>query len=189
MCCHLALSHGQHNPAFLILQDDHIVLSPGPRTDRNPPTPLPQQFLPHCWDSGVENMPCPLLLQWEERGHSRLLLLPEPPAPGATALAMWQHSLCSPVRPASPWGRQLESSAVENTISIIGTVQLYQPSWQRGNIFCLNPHRGQIVSSCSSLPRIPWEQAKGHILQSSLAETQQRWTLCAGQWRRTEPSC
>lgn len=156
--------------------------------DWNLPTPLLQQFLPRCRGSGAENVPCPSLLQREERGDSRLLLLPEPPAPAATALATGQRSLRSPVRLASPCSRQLESSAGENTISIIGTVQLYQPSWQRGNIFCLNPHRGQIVSSCSSLPSIPWERAKGHILQSSLTETRRRGTPRAGQQWCTGPS-
>lgn len=109
------------------------------------------------------------------------LLFSEPHDPGATGLVVGQCSLHSPVRPASPCSRQLEGSAGENTISIIGTVQLYQPSWQRGNIFCLNPHRGQIVSSCSSFSRILWKQVKGHILQSSLAGTLWWGTLWTGQ--------
>lgn len=54
-----------------------------------------------------------------------------------------------------PCGRQLERSALENTISIIGAEQLHQPSWQPGNIFCLNLLRGHIVSSRSSFKNPP----------------------------------
>lgn len=84
-----------------------------------------------------------------------------PRAPGLDPFG-WGNACRAPR--CSSFPPQLESSAGENTISIIGTVQLYQPSWQPGSIFCLNPHRGQIVSSCS-LPRISWERAEHRILQ------------------------
>ena len=93
-------------------------------------------------------------------------------SPAAPLALLPQPWGCSSIQLPSPCRRQLESSSGENTISIIGTARLYQPSWQQGNIFCFNPHRGQIVSSCSSLPRIPWEPAKGYILQSFFAGTQ-----------------
>jgi len=107
-------------------------------------------------------------------------------SPAAPLALLPQPWGCSSIQLPSPCRRQLESSSGENTISIIGTVRLYQPSWQQGNIFCFNPHRGQIVSSCSSLPRIPWEPAKGYILQSFFAGTQGKEHH---EWWCTEPSC
>lgn len=121
-------------------------------------------------------------------------------APGAAPGAPWApcSRSCSsgdgavlpwlPCAAASPRSRQLESSAGENTISIIGTVRLYQPSWQPGSIFCLNPHRGQIVSSCS-LPRISWERAEGHILQMLPHRASAARTPLRGQWQCTGPTC
>lgn len=181
----LSLSHRQHEPIFLMLQDN-LGSALGLRGTET----LTLHCLPCCWGSGAEKMPCPFLPQQDERAHSKFLLLPKPSAPRCPALAMEHSSLRSPVQPALPCSRQLESSAGENTISIIGTVRLYPPSWQRGNMFCLTAHRGQIVSSCSSLPRIPWEPVKGHILPSSL--TKEHCTQASGMHRAKllgSPSC
>lgn len=91
----------------------------------------------------------------------------------------------APLWAASPRSRQLESSAGENTISIIGTVQLYQPSWQPGSIFCLNPHRGQIVSSCSLFQESPGSEQRDTSYRCSLAEPRQRGALPRGPWQCT----
>lgn len=132
----------QHHPTFLMLQDGQRALSSGPRMGRNPPTPSPQEFPPVA-GAGGWRMPLGPRHHGGRAATAGPCRLPHHPARGSAPPSL------------HPFGRQLERPALENTISIIGAEQLHQPSWQPGNIFCLNLLRGHIVSSRSSSENPP----------------------------------